>query len=220
MASCPVRAYFCGGSSVIFSTFVCRGLGSTVSSFSCISGGLKRVGLYDFVIRYGLYNCVLMAGWGWLNRIRWRRMDLTVLIWPPAAQYVEDIRGILEAQVEVLSHETVEIRPGKISQLVEELYAVDFAGPEKVARKMERLARPPHRLAVLQVRLVHPRMAVQDALNRVRCETIGDLKDDIRRRYRDRVDDYVYDVIIHSTEADYQTEPVRRVLQKYATNTE
>jgi len=187
---------------------------------SCISGGFKRVGLYDFAIRYGLYNRVLMAGWGWLNRIRWRQMDLTVLIWPPAAQYVEDIRGILEAQVEVLSHETVEIRPGQISQLVEELYAVDFAGPEKVARKMERLARPPHRLAVLQVRLVHPRMAVQDALNRVRCETIGDLKDDIRRRYRDRVDDYVYDVIIHSTEADYQTEPVRRVLQKYTTNTE
>jgi hypothetical protein len=181
---------------------------------------LKRVGLYDFVIRYGLYNRVLMAGWGWINRIRWRRIDLTVLIWPPAVRYVEDIRGILEAQVEVLSHETVEIRPGQMSQLVEELYVVDFAGPEKVARKMERLARPPHRLAVLQVRLVCPRMAVQDALNRVRCETIGDLKDDIRRRYRDRVDDYVYDVIIHSTEADYQTEPVRRVLQKYATNTE
>jgi hypothetical protein len=185
---------------------------------SCISGGFKRVGLYDFAIRYGLYNRVLMAGWGWLNRIRWRQMDLTVLIWPPAAQYVEDIRGILEDQVEVLSQETVEIRSDQIARMVEELYAVDFAGPEKVARKMERLARPPYRLEVLQVRLVRPRMAVQDALNRVRCETIGDIKDDIRRRYRDRVEDYVYDVIIHSTEADYQTEPVRRVLKKYAAN--
>ena len=186
---------------------------------SCISGGFKRVGLYDFAIRYGLYNRVLMAGWGWLNRIRWRQMDLTVLIWPPAAQYVEDIRGILEDQVEVLSQETVEIRSDQIARMVEELYAVDFAGPEKVARKMERLARPPDRLEVLQVRLVRPRMAVQDALNRVRCETIGDIKDDIRRRYRDRVEDYVYDVIIHSTEADYQTEPVRRVLRNYAVNT-
>jgi hypothetical protein len=185
---------------------------------SCISGGFKRVGLYDFAIRYGLYNRVLMAGWGWLNRIRWRQMDLTVLIWPPAAQYVEDIRGTLEDQVEVLSHETVEIRPDRIVQLVEELYAVDFAGPEKIARKMERLARPPHRLEVLQVRLVRPRMVVQDVLNRVRCETIGDIKGNIRRQYRDRVKDYVYDVIIHSTEADYQTEPVRRVLKKYAAN--
>ena len=191
-----------------------------MSSFSCISGGLKRVGLYDFVIRYGLYNRVLMAGWGWLNWVRWRQIDLTVLIWPPAAQYVEDIRGILEDQAEVLSQETVEIRSDQITRMVTELYAVDFAGPEKVARKVERLARPPHRLEVLQVRLVRPRMTVQDALNRVRCETIGDIKDDIRRRYRDRVEDYVYDVIIHSTEADYQTEPVRRVLQKYATNTE
>ncbi len=189
-----------------------------MSLFSCISGGLKRVGLYNLVIRYGLYNRVLMAGWSCINRIRWRRIDLTVLIWPPAAQYVADIRGILETRVEVLSHETAEIRSGQISQLVEELYAVDFAGPEKVARKMERLARPPHQLAVLQVRLVRPRMIVQDALNRVRCETIGDLKNDIRQRYRDRVEDYVYDVIIHSTEADYQTEPVRRVLKKYTAN--
>ena len=117
---------------------------------------------------------------------------------------------------ENLKSELVDIQQDKFVHFVEELYAVDFAGPQKIARKINRLARPPHRLVVLELRLDKPQMEAQDALNRVRCETIGDIKNDIRDRYRDKIEDYEYDVIVHSTEADYQTRPVRELLRKFA----
>ena len=59
-------------------------------------------------------------------------------------------------------------------------------------------------------------MQVQDILNRVRCESVGELKDRIRKKYKHRIPNYTYDVIIHSTEVNYQNKEVLKILKKYA----
>jgi uncharacterized protein YeeX (DUF496 family) len=60
-------------------------------------------------------------------------------------------------------------------------------------------------------------MEVQDLLNRLRCKDVHGLKDAIRSRYRDRIDNYVFDIIIHSTETATQGAAVKQLLVEYAT---
>ncbi len=184
-----------------------------------VKSGLKTVlrscGLYDFVIRYGLNNRIIVSLLELISRLRWRSIDLIVIVWPPAFSLLDEIRKEIDKTHRVLDLEIIEIRSGDFHRFTHELYAIDFADPRKINIKMERLSSPPHRLGIMTVRIKRPVMAVQDALNRVRCTTVGDLKDGIRRKFRETVPDYVYDVIVHSTEADYQNAVVRDLLQKY-----
>jgi len=176
---------------------------------------LRGLGVYNFVIRHGLNNRFIVALLGLASRIRWTSIDLIVIVWPPAIPLIDDIRREIEKTHEVLDLEVVDILPGEFHRFIHELYAIDYADPRKIDLKMERLSCPPHRLGVMTVRIKRPTMAVQDALNRVRCATVGDLKDGIRRKFRAAIPDYVYDIIVHSTEADYQNAVVRNLLRKY-----
>lgn len=156
-----------------------------------------------------------IALWNCFNWVRWRQVDLTVILWPPSNEYFEEITEMLARNSEILTVRTVNIREDSFRKFVTELYAIDYADPKKIARKIQRLEQPPHRIRVLKIRLSNPKFSAQDTLNRVRCETIGDIKDEIRRKYRGLIKDYVYDIIIHSTETDYQSVEFEDLMLKY-----
>ena len=158
---------------------------------------------------------MVMALWNFFNWVRWRQVDLTVILWPPSNEYFEEITEMLARNSEILTVRTVNIREDSFRKFVTELYAIDYADPKKIARKIQRLEQPPHRIQVLKIRLSNPKFTAQDTLNRVRCETIGYIKDEIRRKYRGLIKDYVYDIIIHSTETDYQSVEFENLMLKY-----
>lgn len=158
---------------------------------------------------------MVIALWNCFNWVRWRQVDLTVILWPPSNEYFEEITEMLARNSEILTVRTVNIREDSFRKFVTELYAIDYADPKKIARKIQRLEQPPHRIRVLKIRLSNPKFSAQDTLNRVRCETIGDIKDEIRRKYRGLIKDYVYDIIIHSTETDYQSVEFEDLMLKY-----
>ena len=158
---------------------------------------------------------MVMALWNCFNWVRWRQVDLTVILWQPSNEYFEEITEMLARNSEILTVRTVNIREDSFRKFVTELYAIDYADPKKIARKIQRLEQPPHRIHVLKIRLSNPKFSAQDTLNRVRCETIGDIKDEIRRKYRGLIKDYVYDIIIHSTETDYQSVEFENLMLKY-----
>jgi len=180
-----------------------------------LSKSLQYLGVQDLAIRHVIYNPLAMKTLSWANRLRWRQIDLTLILWPPALHLFDEIRKDIGERYDIHSYEIVDMRADVFEEFIKKLYAIDFANPRKIALKLERLQRPPHRLGVMEIRIPKPKMIVQDALNRVRCETVGDLKDEIRRKYKNQVPDYIYDIIIHSTETDYQTPMVRALLDRY-----
>ena len=154
----------------------------------------------------------------WINLIRWRQIDLILILWPPAQSLFDDIRtDIIERHIE-LSYEILEMRADIFEDFIHKLYEIDFANPRKIATKLYRLQTPPHCLGVMKIRIIKPKMVVQDAINHVRCDTIGDLKDYIRRKYQGQISDYIYDIIIHSTETDYQNQKVLNILLSLASS--
>ena len=67
----------------------------------------------------------------------------------------------------------------------------------------------------LLIKIKKPDMQSQDFLNRVKCKNINELKTKIRRKYMSVIDNYIYDLIIHSTEVDYQNNEVNKLIKKY-----
>ena len=67
----------------------------------------------------------------------------------------------------------------------------------------------------IKINIKNPKIISQDYRNHVKCETIGDFKDNVRKKYKNNIENYVYDIILHSTEIDYQIPLVESVIKKY-----
>ena len=73
-------------------------------------------------------------------------------------------------------------------------------------------------MEMVLVEIKNPNMIATDFFNYVKCRQISCIKSKIRTKYKSKVNDYVYDVIIHSTEADYQNKIVEKLVRKYSLN--
>ena len=69
---------------------------------------------------------------------------------------------------------------------------------------------------MILVEIKKPNMIANDFFNYVKCKQISCIKSKIRTKYKSKVNEYVYDVIIHSTEADYQNKSVESLVRKYS----
>lgn len=176
---------------------------------------LDRAGLKRWAVRHLLYHPAWLAVLRRANSWRWPQIDLLVILWPPAQEFFDAIQADIAGKYRVLESRDLTARADTYDEFIKRLYAIDFADPRKIALKLDALNRPPLNLRVLCVRIPRPDMEPQDALNRVRCRQVGDMKDALRLNYRDRIPGYVYDLIIHSTEADHQNRAVRTLLDRY-----
>jgi len=166
--------------------------------------------------KYILYNKFIMQVLTYSNFIRWRRIEILIILWPPVQDLFDEITTYISERVKLKSLNTMEMKHDVFDKFIEDLYAIDFADPKKIALKLDRLMEDKSLIRVLKVEIKKPKIIVQDSLNRVRCESIGDLKDNVRRKFRKQVKNYTYDIVIHSTEVDYQNKLVESLLEKYS----
>ncbi len=178
------------------------------------------LGIRKYYIRFIVYNKTIMRVLSVINYYRWQNIDLVIILWPTAFPFFDEINKDIAKLHDIETYEIIKIHENKFEEFIYKLYDIDFANPRKVALKMDLLlSSPSYTLGIVKIRIKKPQMVVQDALNRVRCDSVGDLKDSIRRKYMDRIPEYIYDVVIHSTEVDYQNKKVIKLLKKYSTTT-
>lgn len=188
-------------------------MGKMISSY--IGACTRALGLHSFLIKYGLHNRGLKYVLSLINKIRWRRIELVMIVWPPANFLLDEILSDIRKKTKLLSCQRHPISQSSFVDFVQEVYAIDNATPKKIALKINRLKKPDCCVSILKINIERPTMLVQDSLNTVRCKNVGDLKDGLRAKFRDRIPDYIYDVIIHSTEVDYQNSRVLHLVRKY-----
>jgi len=178
---------------------------------------LILLGIREAYLKHIIYNSFFMAVLAKINYLRWREIDIILIMWPPASPLFNEINEYILQYHDIKSFEIVQISDDKFEKFIYKLYEIDFANPRKVALKIDLLLNSPiYNLGVIKIRINKPKMQVQDILNRVRCESVGELKDRIRKKYKHRIPNYTYDVIIHSTEVNYQNKEVLKILKKYA----
>ncbi len=178
---------------------------------------INLFGIRKLYIRYIVYNRTVMNFLGWVNSLRWKKIDIILIIWPPAFPFIDEINSYITKYYEITSFEITTIDEKRFEEFIFKLYEIDFANPQKVALKIDTLLNSPaYSLGVVKISIPQPEMVVQDALNRVRCESAGDLKDKIRKKFKDRIPNYVYDVVIHSAEVNYQNKKILKILKQYS----
>ena len=138
-----------------------------------------------------------------------------MIIWPPGYKYLNDIKLDVNKFHKVKSLEIMKIDKNFFETFCFKVYQIDNASKNKILNKIDRLKYDEFNIGVLRVEIEKPVLVAQDALNYVRCKTVNDLKIYIRNKYKDKIKNYVYDVIIHSTEVDYQNDAVLKLLNKY-----
>lgn len=174
--------------------------------------GLNPRGIWR---RYILYSPAIKAAHTMANRLRWRRADIPFILWPPARAHFDAIVADIAASDQVLGWRDYRIAPERFEEFVRRAYAVDNASPAKISIKLGNLVREPLVIRVLTARFTKPDLEVQDALNTLRCRDAHRVKDAIRAGYRDRVEDYVFDIIIHSTETPTQGVEIAALIEEY-----
>ena len=179
-----------------------------------------KIGLNRFFVKFILYNKYLLKILTAINSFRWKSVRLYVIIWPPAIHYFEKIRVDLNKECNVINYQSLKVPKKAFEDFVYELYKLDHASNRKITGKLKRLQVNSNKIGVILVEIKKPLMIAHDCFNYVKCEDIGKIKFKLRNKYKSKIKDYIYDIIAHSTEADYQNLKVEELLEKYVINYE
>lgn len=174
---------------------------------------IKLFSLKNFWRNYLLYNDLGIRLHTLINSYRFKKMDIFVVLWPPAVQYFSQIEEEIRKRHEIISSRRFIIDDNVFDEFVKKIYAIDSASANKIDAKLKNLRVHPLEIQVLKVRFYHPKLDVQDLLNRKRCVDAHVLKDMIRKKFSNRVSHYIFDTIIHSTETEKQARDAEIVLK-------
>jgi hypothetical protein len=162
-----------------------------------------------------LYNKFLLSVLAIYNRIFRPVESIALIVWPPANHLADQIRGRVNELCELEKHIRISISENEIESVIREVYQVDFASTSKIKYKIERIVEHDPILNIFLVRFLHPRREVQDIFNRTRCLDVHSVKGTIRSEFKDLVDNYIFDIVIHSTEKTSETNTVLQVLSRH-----
>jgi len=116
------------------------------------------------------------------------------IVWAPAIKHIDEIKGEIERDYPILK--TYDISFEKKEDFVDYIKKIyEFDGTEEFIKiKAERLVKSEYRLLGIVYDIGDP------VLDSVKGEStkVGYLKDHIRRNYRERVDNYIFDVVYHA----------------------
>ena len=176
---------------------------------------LRKLGLHHLFINYILYSNFIRNCLTNVNCLRWPKIDLVMIVWPPAIQYFDNIKIDILNNHEILFSQIIQMDTIKFKEFVHKIYAIDHASIGKITGKIDHLQTKLPAVGIILVRILKPKMIAQDAFNYVRCKDVNMLKQSIRDKYKNKLNDYIYDIIIHSTEVDYQNNKVYELIEEF-----
>ena len=96
-----------------------------------------------------------------------------------------------------------------------EIYKLDYGSLNKINKKIHYVGVKPYTIRFLRVRFEKPVILTQDILNRKKCEDVHILKKNIRNNFSNKIKNYRFDMIIHSTETEKQGYKAENILKRF-----
>ena len=166
--------------------------------------------------KYILYNKIILKILTKLNSLRWPQIELYLIVWPPAMFYFNEIKKDLVQHCRVKKSKKFIVKKENFKDFTKHLYSLDNASQRKINIKLNRLNKDSDTMALIVIEISNPKMLAQDFFNYVKCDQVSQIKSEIRSKYKSKIKDYIYDIIIHSTEADYQNKNVCKLIERYS----
>ena len=143
------------------------------------------------------------------------KVPFECIIWPPAQKYFDDITTELGNLYPIISYQDYEYKEETFSRLVNGIYHIDDIEAWKVLKKIEYMKSSTKKV----VRVV--KLDIDSPQFRLKGKTGGTLsqvgeyrKSYIRGEYKDKIDNYFYDIIIHIGDNFEQNEYVDKIFKQ------
>ena len=166
--------------------------------------------------KYILYNAFLLLLLKMFNKIYYYNYKIIFIIWPPAYNLSNQITDDISKKHKINNIYDCKIKKSEFEHFLSEVYNIDNKNyKKKVYLKYERLIENNCLIKVLEVNFKMPTIEVQDILNNKRCVDAHILKDFIRVKYKKNINNYIFDIIIHSTETQKQSFRLKKLIDQF-----
>lgn len=142
------------------------------------------------------------------------KVNISCILWPPAAQYFDKITREIGNACRITEYHDYLYSEETFARLVKGVYHIDDIADWKVDKKLEAMKMcPVKKVRVMQLEILYPYFRLKD-LNNNTISVIGErLKGIIRNEYKNLIDNYIYDIIIHTGDNFRQSEYMEKVFR-------
>ena len=140
---------------------------------------------------------------------------LVALIWPPAEALSNDIICEMKKQVRIDSVKECIIDSGKMRDFVKKIYETDDSLEKQIEDKIVRIQKEKEsKVVIVEFRMDNPDFCIKRFGHTISKAGMN-LKNMLREKYKERINDYVFDVVIHTTDNYAQSVAVRKVIEEF-----
>jgi len=158
-----------------------------------------------------------------LNRILevkgelFRRYGLffVAVLWPPVERYFDEILAYLRRNYNVVNWSDYEFENDyEFAAVVEGIYASDDIEKWKIEKKIKAMKNYEKRIRVILFEIPEPKFRVKMKSGKLISMRVEEIKRVIREKYRQKIKDYYYDIIIHIGDNYEHSRHILQVLRK------
>jgi hypothetical protein len=118
-----------------------------------------------------------------------------VILWPPVSKYFDEIEELIGEKFTIISSkEYNDIL--NFNTYIKALYKIDDIKDWKVDLKIQGMSAYPKDIRIIKIEILEPNFR-HKANNHLISKAVEELKEEIRTKYKSKVDNYFHDIIIH-----------------------
>ena len=133
------------------------------------------------------------------------------IIWSPAYDYAEEIIKDISVYGIVGNIKKYNYSTGEYDNIVRAVYAIDDIEKWKIEKKVEHMRNYKPKLTVLELSFQNPEYRLKTSTGLLISKNAERVKKAIRTKYKEKISDYYFDIILHIGDNIYQSNYMRKV---------
>lgn len=139
---------------------------------------------------------------------------VSCILWSPVQKYFDEITQKINFLFPVKSIKDMEFSDDTYARMVRAIYSIDDIEDWKIEKKLEHMKGDVHKkIRFLKIFIENPNFRFKQLNNHTILRQGELLKKIIRNCYKDKVENYFYDIIIHTADNTTQTSYIARILE-------
>lgn len=136
------------------------------------------------------------------------------VIWPAAADFSDEIINDIGKSARIVSTRTLNLDT-RFPNFVRSLYETDGRTYQwKIEKKIELLSNYDGEISVIAVEIPRPEFRLEDGIPIAKRQAA--LKEDLRKQYSKRLEQYEYDILLHATDNFRDNQNIHKILHEFS----
>jgi len=150
------------------------------------------------------------------NRIFYEKgIYFQVVLWSPIKKYFDEIEKSLSNKYNVIKSYDLDIKKD-FKKFVFDIYSSDDIDDWKIEKKLSGFKDYGNTIRVVEIEIINPRFRRKEVNNHDISQEVEAIKKEYRTKYKDKVNNYFYDIIMHIGDNYHHTREIAKVLEQYS----